>query len=234
VSRPRYRVLADRLVDQISRGDVQIGARLPTEFELCAEYGLSRGTVREALRCLEIAGMITRSPAGTTVVATRPVDDYQPSASTPEEVMDLMDRTKLRRPSTGEVVVDAELASRLGVELGSHWYLLAGPLVLRKHPGMTLCWSEHYHPNVRSRETFRGSNYALKDVEGLTMEQVVTAQPLRAELAEALHAEPGSPALIVRRRHLDADGRVVKVSLHTHPGDRYRITTVFRGAQDGE
>jgi GntR family transcriptional regulator len=70
VSWPSYRVLADQLAEDIARSDLQVGARLPPELELSAEHGLSRATVREALRCLEDAGMISRTPrAGTVVTA---------------------------------------------------------------------------------------------------------------------------------------------------------------------
>jgi DNA-binding GntR family transcriptional regulator len=225
-------LLADQLLEQITRGELPIGARLPTEFELCDEHGMSRGTVRQALRCLEDVGMISRSRAGTTVTATQPLDDYHPSAGTPKEIMDLVRSTKLWRPSTMEVVLDKRLAKRLGVDSGSRWYLLAGPLVAKRDPTKILCWSEHYHRDLASQDRFRRGNYNLKTVAAATLEQVVTAEPMREDLAAALDAEPASAALVVRRTHRDAEGVVIKVSLHTHRGDRYKITTTFQGVSD--
>ena len=228
MSRPRYRVLADQLAEGIARGDHEVGTRLPTEIELSAEHGLSRWTVREALRCLEDAGMISRSPrSGTVVTASRPTDGYQPSASTPDEVMELVNRARLSKPTVQEVVADRELAERLGVECGSCWHLLAGALVLRSNPRVTLCWSENYLPNMSSTEVLRKGKFTLADVEGLTLEQVVTAETMRPEVAERLGVAPGSPALVVRRSHFDDEHRLIKVGLHTHPGDRYRVTTIF-------
>ena len=230
--RPRYELLADQLLEQITSGELPIGARLPTEFVLCDEHGMSRGTVRQALRCLEDVGMISRSRAGTTVTATQPLDDYHPSAGTPKEIMDLVRSTKLWRPSTMEVVLDKRLAKRLGVDSGSRWYLLAGPLVAKRDPTKILCWSEHYHRDLASQDRFRRGNYNLKTVASATLEQVVTAEPMREDLAAALDAEPASAALVVRRTHRDAEGVVIKVSLHTHRGDRYKITTTFQGVSD--
>jgi DNA-binding GntR family transcriptional regulator len=176
--------------------------------------------------------MISRSRAGTTVTATQPLDDYHPSAGTPKEIMDLVRSTKLWRPSTMEVVLDKRLAKRLGVDSGSRWYLLAGPLVAKRDPTKILCWSEHYHRDLASQDRFRRGNYNLKTVAAATLEQVVTAEPMREDLAAALDAEPASAALVVRRTHRDAEGVVIKVSLHTHRGDRYKITTTFQGVSD--
>jgi GntR family transcriptional regulator, transcriptional repressor for pyruvate dehydrogenase complex len=58
VSVPKsYDVLADRLRDAILH-EMEEGARLPTERELVDQTGLSRGSVREALRKLEVEGLI--------------------------------------------------------------------------------------------------------------------------------------------------------------------------------
>jgi GntR family transcriptional regulator, transcriptional repressor for pyruvate dehydrogenase complex len=64
-------VLADRLHKQIVDGAYPPGAALPTERELVSETGLSRGSVREALRILEARGMVRTRPGryGGTVVA---------------------------------------------------------------------------------------------------------------------------------------------------------------------
>ena len=230
--RARYELLTDHLLGQITSGKLPIGARLPSEHELCDEHGMSRGTVRQALRGLEDVGMITRSRAGTTVTATQPLDDYHPSAGTPKEIMDLVRSTKLRRPSSTEVVLDRRWAKRLGVDVGSHWYLLAGPLVAKRDPTKVLCWSEHYQRDLASQDRFRRGNYTLETVASTTLEQVVSAEPMRDDVAAVLGAEPGSAALVVRRTHRDAEGTVIKVSLHTHRGDEHTITTTFRGVSD--
>lgn len=50
--RPAYRQVADELRSQIMRGALAAGARLPSESELTGMFGVSRSTVREALRVL--------------------------------------------------------------------------------------------------------------------------------------------------------------------------------------
>jgi GntR family transcriptional regulator len=221
--RPRYQLLADQLIQGIASGQMPVGERIPSEHDLCAAHDMSRGTVRQALRCLEDLGMITRSPLGTRVTAAHPVDAYRPSAIAPDEIMDLIQQTRLRRPKSAEVFADAELAARLDVEVGSHWYCLIGPLVLRSDPDVVLCWSEHYHSTDEGRKQLRHGGVTVGGIESARLEQVVSAELMSAQPARALGALPGSAALIVRRTHVDESGNLVKVSVHTHRGDRYKI-----------
>jgi DNA-binding FadR family transcriptional regulator len=54
-----YEALANHLREQILRGEIPPGAVLPNERDLCDQTGLSRGSVREALRILEAEGLVT-------------------------------------------------------------------------------------------------------------------------------------------------------------------------------
>lgn len=63
-------VLAGQLREMIVGGRLVEGEALPTERALVAESGLSRASVREALRVLEVEGLITTRPGragGSTV-----------------------------------------------------------------------------------------------------------------------------------------------------------------------
>ena len=70
-------LLADRLHQQIVDGTYPPGAALPTERELASATGLSRGSVREALRILEARGLARTRPGryGGTVAA-KPSDEF--------------------------------------------------------------------------------------------------------------------------------------------------------------
>lgn len=57
-------VLAQRILDK----EWQDGDRLPTEFELCQQYGVSRITVRQALAELERDGLVIRRQGVGTFV----------------------------------------------------------------------------------------------------------------------------------------------------------------------
>src|SRR5258708_12841409 len=50
--------IARQIREELSRGRLRPGDRLPAERELAVQFGVSRNTLREALRSLEIAGLI--------------------------------------------------------------------------------------------------------------------------------------------------------------------------------
>lgn len=58
----RYEILADELRRVIVSGELKVGDPLPAERDLVALTGLGRGSVREAIRILEIEGLL--SPKG--------------------------------------------------------------------------------------------------------------------------------------------------------------------------
>jgi GntR family transcriptional repressor for pyruvate dehydrogenase complex len=60
--------IAQQLMDLISNGDLKPGKRLPAERDLCKEFGAGRSSLREALRCLSIVGVLdARVGEGTSV-----------------------------------------------------------------------------------------------------------------------------------------------------------------------
>src|SRR3954471_11973534 len=69
-----HEVVADRLRRSIALGEVVAGERLPAERTLAANLGVSRPTVREALRVLQDEGALVtrRGPAGGAFVTHRP------------------------------------------------------------------------------------------------------------------------------------------------------------------
>ncbi|GCD92863.1 GntR family transcriptional regulator [Embleya hyalina] len=70
------RPLADDIVRElkieIRDGVHPAGARLPTEADLCRRFGVSRATVRTALKELDVLGLIRTQQGAGTFVRTRP------------------------------------------------------------------------------------------------------------------------------------------------------------------
>jgi DNA-binding FadR family transcriptional regulator len=56
--RKAYEQVADQLLQMINSGELKPGDRLPSEAELAADFGVSRTTVREALRILATRNLI--------------------------------------------------------------------------------------------------------------------------------------------------------------------------------
>lgn len=84
-------IIYQQLCDMIFGGDMTPGSRLPGEFELSRQLGVSRVTLRAALSRLEKEGIITRSrqfgtvlnsaakPRPKLLVVLNPLDDLPDS-----------------------------------------------------------------------------------------------------------------------------------------------------------
>ncbi|WP_348786648.1 GntR family transcriptional regulator [Leifsonia sp. NPDC080035] len=68
---PRYARVAADLRRRIAEGDVAVGARLPSEAALAAEYGVTRSVVRGALAQLARQSLVVSRPRGGWVVQPR-------------------------------------------------------------------------------------------------------------------------------------------------------------------
>jgi DNA-binding FadR family transcriptional regulator len=93
--------LVEALGDRIRDGRLAAGAKLPTEAEFMAEFGVSRTVVREAISKLQASGLVqTRHGIGTFVVG---LGDAAPFRLAPEQFATLRD-------------VVAVLELRIGIE----------------------------------------------------------------------------------------------------------------------
>lgn len=75
--RKAYEQVYDQLRAMILSGELTLGQRLPSEVALSAEFGVSRGTIREALRLLVAENLIrTAKGAGGGNFVTMPTVDH--------------------------------------------------------------------------------------------------------------------------------------------------------------
>jgi GntR family transcriptional regulator, transcriptional repressor for pyruvate dehydrogenase complex len=58
---PAYQVVSDKIREAILAGRIEAGNLLPTETELAEQFGVTRSTVREAIRLLEQSGLLGRA-----------------------------------------------------------------------------------------------------------------------------------------------------------------------------
>jgi GntR family transcriptional repressor for pyruvate dehydrogenase complex len=108
---PAYQDLADRLRGQILTGVLKAGERLPVEPELSLQHGVSRSTVREALRVLSSQNLLvtTRGVSGGSFVVHPAI----------EQITDYLQTTVGLLTSSAEVSMDELLEVRCMVEVPS-------------------------------------------------------------------------------------------------------------------
>ena len=125
---PRYMQLAQTLLNEIQGGQFPIGTLLPTEFELCEQFGASRFTVRQAIKQLEQRGLVDRRPGiGTRVKAIQTETAYRQVMERLSDLHRYTSDTELEIESTQTVEIDdAELLERLSAKPGETWLLAEG------------------------------------------------------------------------------------------------------------
>lgn len=241
-SRKRYEQVADTLIGEIRGRKIGIGATLPGELELTERFGVSRHTVREALRKLEELGLIDRQQGvGTVVRARQPMQSYVQAVRSPAELLQYPPESKLIVVGTGEVRATRRLARQLGCATGSRWFRISCMRKLRDSK-VPICWVDVYvlpdyasiadvvgrrQPVYEAIEQRFGQQVAAVDID-------IRAGLVAAEIAKPLDVAPGTPSLTVIRRYLGPDRKLFEVSVSEHPADRYTYSLQLkRGWQSG-
>jgi GntR family transcriptional regulator len=70
--RPVFKQIADGLRTAILRGEIEPGARLPSEQQLIDSYRVARGTIRDAVNLLRSEGLVRTEHGRGTFVRDRP------------------------------------------------------------------------------------------------------------------------------------------------------------------
>ena len=233
-AQPRYQRVADDLTKRIGSGRYPVGGYLPTEMELCQQYSISRHTVREALRQLRDAGLISRRRRiGTEVVARTPKATYRQPTNSIGDLLQYAEETQLSILDTKEIACDGPLAELLECREGARWLRVNS---LRAVPGdarpvcMTTAYIDLRFPNLeKNLERLTGPISAmLERVYGIRIariEQSIQAVRLGKRQAKLLRAMDGGPALRAIRRYYDHNGRLIELSNAIHPGERFTYVT---------
>lgn len=237
LSVPRYVQVARTLFDEIESGRYGVGSLLPTEFELCAQFGVSRFTVREAVKQLVHQGLVVRQPGvGSRVLAQRPVKQYTQTMTGITDLRQYASETTLQVTASQLLHVDGALAKLLDVNRGETWLHIEG---LRYQDGQTqpICLTDVYiAPRFRSLDSVKGAmreplyrmlekqfNCTIKAVQ-----QEIRAMVLNAQLAKQLGVSARTAGLWIARRYLDDRDELVELAVSVHPAERFSYRESFR------
>jgi DNA-binding GntR family transcriptional regulator len=229
----RYMELRQTLAAEIAAGAFAVGAKFPTEYELCDRFSVSRHTVREALRALEDQGLLARQAGlGTTVLARTPPTLYTQTLDSLSGLHDYATETAFEKQNEGFVTIRDALADLLGRAPGERWLRFAG-LRRRVSDGTATCWTEIFvaEPYTANRGALVSGTAPVYEIvarefglEIHEVEQRISALAMPPEIAKALDVELDKPALMTRRRYFDGSETPFEISLSIHPGDRYAYT----------
>lgn len=212
LSRRLHKDLA-ALIDATEPGD-----RLPTEPKLAKQLGVSRATLREAMRTFETQGLLLRRQGvGTFVV--RPTQVLESGLEVLESIATLAKRTGLP-VELGDITIDtrpatSEESRALELEAGEMVVSVSRVILAESRPVAFLIdiLPEEVVPRDEFPTDFNGSVLDLLIERGepqlVNSHCEIAAIAASPKVARALHIQRGDAMLQFRSRLFARDGRVV-------------------------
>lgn len=239
---PRYVQLAEALRREIETGAHAVGALLPTEHQLCNTHGVSRHTVREALRLLDEAGLVERRRgAGTRVAAPAARAAFVQPLGGLTDLLQYARDARFLVTRSRHVLAPEEIRDALDGLADRPWLAMDGVRVAngRALAATTIYVDGDYEEAIDPKADWDGAVTALLAQRyALSFDRIaqeIAAVALSEADARAIGVEPGVPALRAIRRYYDARDRLIVASDSRHPADRFRyqMTYVRDRAGDG-
>jgi GntR family transcriptional regulator, nutrient-sensing system regulator len=224
---PKYSRLKEDLLALI-RG-LSPGSPIQTERELCALYGVSRTTVRQALQQLVHEGhLYRRQGRGTFVAPPKLVQTIQLHGHT-EEMEAAGLRPGSRLLTTSNVPAPPDVAAFFGLAAGGVVHRIVRLRLVDDRPIalQTVYLDQERFGEVGAQLDQSLSLYRLlRERYGAEIaggEETLEAASADEATAELLETEPGWPLLVLHRRSWQLDGRPIEWSESLYRGDRYRV-----------
>jgi GntR family transcriptional regulator len=227
---PLYYQLQQFLLEQINSGALKAGEAILSEKVISAQMGISRMTVRQALKSLCSQGFLySERGKGTFVSKTKLQKKLRSVLSFTEEMSNQGSRPSSKVLSFAVAQADLKTAEALRISPKEKVISLRR-LRLTEGIPMAIEWSHipiHFCPDLLETFDARGSLYK-RLAEGYGIHIVVTEEIAEAALANAeesrlLKISNRSPVFRFERTSYLRDGKSVEYVNSTYRGDRYKI-----------
>jgi GntR family transcriptional regulator len=242
-SRPIYQQLAVRLREEIENGRYPVGTLMPPETEISALFNVSRATVREAIRRLQIAGLVSRKAGvGTRIVSKSPVATYSQLGSSIEELVENARSIRMIVNKTEDIVADEALTAVLECRLRQKFLRLEGvvhAVSSARSTAKPFYWVEIYvaeaYAGIRNLVT-RHSGLVASLIEQhydepiTEIRQKITATTVSKPIAKILSVSPNTPALHFQRWYYGRNESLMQVTQSVRPADRFAYCTSLKRA----
>jgi GntR family transcriptional regulator len=225
---PLYIQLKELFLNYIERGDWKPGQQLPTEEEIQKEYDLSRTTVRQALKELDLDGKIHRQSGKGTFVAQHKIQEGSEAFSL--DAINFRDQglemTWKVLSAKNEPATD-NIAASLNITPGKNIFSLkririANDTII----GYVVSYiTDEFIENIDLSLAEKGGtmNYITGiDFSKCTVERVLEALPAGKEEIKMLEMTSGEPILVLTRLLKDSLGRPIELFRGVYRGDRFR------------
>lgn len=213
---PLYYQLSTILRERIFDGTYAVGDRLPTEADLVASYGVSRITVRQALKSLEEDELIRREVGRGTFVAGHPRTPEPIGMDASRDELRLLERgTSVELLDLREVAANRQDARVLAVEVGAPVIHCARLRYLHDEPvsytvnRFPKAVAERFEPEDWKKGSMMQAAEHRLGARLSVPEETVRATLADASIARLLRIRIGAPLLSVDRLIRTESGNVV-------------------------
>lgn len=226
---PLYYQLKQILVEQIDNGSWMPGDLIPGEHDLQSIYGLSRTTVRQALRELESEGRVIRQRGrGTFVSAPKLTHEPDTTQGLTESIAASGMKAGWRVINSGWTGAPEEVAERLEIRPGEQVFWVHRLRMADEQP--IAVHVAHVSPAFASlvdeaRLLEGGSLSYLTDsgkLDGYRADRLLEAVAADKTTSELLGIQAGTAMLQIRRLTVAVDGQPVEDFCGIYRGDRFQ------------
>jgi GntR family transcriptional regulator len=229
---PLYYQIQQYLLDRIRSGVYRPGQVIPSEQEICAQFGVSRMTARQALKALCDMGLVySQRGKGTFVSAHKLEKDFRQVLSFSEEMGVRGSRPASRVVSFEIVPADAKVAEALRLDSGADVISLKrvrladdSPLGL-EHSRIPLALCPDLLQTFDPRNSLYQTLVARYGIHIVVTDEVAEASLARVEDAKLLEIPPHSPVFLLTRHSFIENGQPVEYVTSVYRGDRYKIVS---------
>ena len=236
-SKPMYRQIADALREKINAGELKPGDALPTESTLQEAFGVSRVTVRQALKLLTEEQIIESiQGSGSYVKEERVNYDIYQLTGFYEKLADRNVDTHSDVRIFEVLKADAKLAERLAIAPEDKvWHVKRVRFIKQKPVNLEETWMPLILFPDLTWEVMENSKYNyIEQVKKMAIDrseqELVPVMPTEEAIA-ALALDPAKPILEKVSRGFLKDGRVFEYSRNVFNSDDYRFTLVAKRRQ---
>lgn len=218
-STPLYEQLETILRDNILSGHYSTGERMPTEPELEKSYGVSRITVRRAIKELETGGLLERKQGRGTFVKYSRVNSSMDSILGFTDSMNSMGQKSRRIIHTKQIVpASTRVAAMLGIERGAPVLELKRTMCDETKP---ILYDECYYscarfPGMLEKIGEDVSTYQLiREDYGIAMTRAnkrFNVELADEDVSKLLQCSPGAPLFSILKVAYDADDIPVHIA----------------------
>ncbi|MCH4101796.1 GntR family transcriptional regulator [Pediococcus acidilactici] len=240
----KFEKVAQSLVERIQQGIYSNMQRLPSEYQLADEYGVSRLTVRKAIERLVTAKILVKDPGKETYImstnSSNKVESGRMGLQSFTEAAETYGKQSRTQVLDYQPLIQPDQRVEEKLNLRNNPQPEVDELVRRRF------WNDdpmtiedivilHKYVANHQKNDFKHSLFQIlaETVEIAYSNQEIEAIKVDEKLAKLLHVQEGDPILCVHSLTYTADGQPIFYDTSYYRADKYTFKTTLTRLEQG-